>query len=316
MKMRQKGYGATAAHERGVSYAVGNGFAGADKADGSVHVVLAADANYAPGLEVTKKSMLRSCATPERLVFHVFDETALRNLAGVEVFDRFHTSRMTYLRLFLPELLPEVDWVVYSDVDTIWNRDVCELAGLFDASVSIQWVRDFKSAVWAVRPWIRKTGLAFDETRYCCAGISLMNLRKMRPTHLSARAIDLVRRCGTPPYADQDILNVIYNQDCGFLPDYWDTFRDLPSWRTPAVYHLMCVGRHFHDTVSPVYPPQYQLWWNVAHGTSAVHPRSRLLAALWPIRFLVRLLPLSVRERIQRQMFFAKILVEWARRPG
>ncbi len=27
-------------------------------------------------------------------------------------------------------------------------------------------------------------------------------------------------------------------------------------------------------------------------------------------------LPLRVRERIQRQMFFAKILVEWARRPG
>lgn len=314
--MRQKGYGATAAHERGVSYAVGNGFAGADKADGSVHVVLAADANYAPGLEVTKKSMLRSCATPERLVFHVFDETALRNLAGVEVFDRFHTSRMTYLRLFLPELLPEVDWVVYSDVDTIWNRDVCELAGLFDASVSIQWVRDLKSTVRDVRPWFRKSGLAVDESRYGCAGICLMNLRKMRQTHLSARAIDLVRRFGTPLLADQDLLNVIYNRDCGFLPRYWDVLSEIPSWRTPAVYHLTGAGRHFHDTVPPIYPPTYQFWWNVAYGMSAVHPRSRLLAALWPIRFLARLLPLRVRDRVQRQMFFAKILVEWAKRPG
>lgn len=276
---------------------------------GGVHVVLAADANYAPGLEVTRKSMLRSCATPERLVFHVFDETALRGLDGLDAFACYNTSKMPYLRLFLPELLSTLDWVVYSDVDTIWNRDVCELAELFDASVSVQWVRDIESAVRDVRPWIRKTGLAFDETRYGCSGICLMNLRKMRQMCLSARALDLVRRFGTPPYADQDLLNVLYNRDCGLLPDHWDVLRGLPSWRTPAVYHLTGVGRHFHDEVPPVYPPQYQLWWNVAHGMSDVHWRSRFLAALWPLRFFAYLLPLTIRERVLRQWFFAKVLV-------
>ncbi len=281
----------------------------------AIHVVLAADANYAPGLEVTQRSLRRSCSRPGRIVWHVFDETALDGLVGLEAFGRYNTSRMPYLRLFLPELLPDVDWVVYSDVDVIWNRDVCELAGLFDASVAIQWVRDFESTVRDVRPWIRKTGIAFDETRYGCSGICLMNLKKMRATRLGARATDLVRCFGTPPYADQDLLNVLFNRDCGLLPEHWDALCGLRDWRTPAVYHLTGVGRHFHDAVPPVYPPQYQLWWNVAHGTGSVHWRSRLLAALWPLRAVARLLPPDVRARVMRQGFFAKVLASWRVRP-
>lgn len=281
----------------------------------AIHVVLAADANYAPGLEVTQRSLRRSCSRPGRIVWHAFDETALDGLVGLETFVRYNTSRMPYLRLFLPELLPDVDWVVYSDVDVIWNRDVCELAGLFDASVAIQWVRDFESTVRDVRPWIRKTGIAFDETRYGCSGICLMNLKKMRATRLGARATDLVRRFGTPPYADQDLLNVLFNRDCGLLPEHWDVLCGLRDWRTPAVYHLTGVGRHFHDAVPPVYPPQYQLWWNVAHGTASVHWRSRLLAVLWPLRAVARLLPPDVRTRVMRQGFFAKVLASWRVRP-
>lgn len=281
----------------------------------TIHVVLAADANYAPGLEVTQRSLRRSCSRPGRIVWHVFDETALDGLVGLEAFVRYNTSRMPYLRLFLPELLPDVDWVVYSDVDVIWNRDVCELAGLFDASVAIQWVRDFESTVRDVRPWIRKTGIAFDETRYGCSGICLMNLKKMRATRLGARATDLVRRFGTPPYADQDLLNVLFNRDCGLLPEHWDVLCGLRDWRTPAVYHLTGVGRHFRDAVPPVYPPQYQLWWNVAHGTASVHWRSRLLAALWPLRAVACLLPPDVRTRVMRQGFFAKVLASWRVRP-
>ena len=273
-----------------------------------IHVVIAADANYAPGLKVTRDSIVRSCSRPERIVWHVFDETALDGLDGIEEFGLYNTSRMTYLRLFLPELLPDVDRVVYSDVDTVWNRDVCELAALFDPSVSVQWVRDNKSSASDVLPWMRKAGFAIDESRYGCAGVCIMNLEKMRRTRLGERAADLVRRFGTPTYADQDLLNAIYNRDCGLLPGCWDVLLFLPDWRTPAVYHLTGAGRHFHDAAASVYPPQYQLWWNVAHGTTDVHRRSRLLAALWPLRFLARVLPLRLRERVMRQCFYAKVL--------
>jgi len=129
--------------------------------DGKIHVVLASDANYLPGLEVTKASILRSCSAPERIVWHIFDETDLAKL-DVDEFPVWNTSKMTWLRLFLPELLPEVDRVVYSDVDTVWMRDVCELwdatAGNREGSPSIYWVRDFEVTVDMTREWLRKVG--------------------------------------------------------------------------------------------------------------------------------------------------------------
>lgn len=287
-----------------------------------IHVALASDANYLPGLEVTKASMLRSCSDPERLVFHVFDGSALENLDGLEVFDRYNTSKMPYLRLFLPELLPEVDWIVYSDVDTIWNRDVCELGELFDDSVSIQWVRDFRGTMEEERAWggsVRRAGLgvaAFDETRYACSGVCIMNLAKMRAEGMTRRAVSMVAACARPPHADQDVLNELYNLDSGLLPSVWNCMgncRDLPRWSERCVYHLTGVGLRFHAATAPVYPPQYQLWWNVAHGASAVHRRSRLLSALWPLRFLAWLLPWRLRERVVRQWFFARVLASFGR---
>lgn len=282
-----------------------------------IHIVLASDENYRPGLEVTKASIERSCSDPGRLAFHIFDETALDGLKGLEVFSRYNTSKMPYLRLFLPDIMSDVDWVVYSDVDTIWNRDVCELAALRDESVSIQWVRDFETTVWDVRPWLKKVGADdFDESRYACSGICIMNLKKMRKGDLSARAIEIVKRFGTPPYADQDVLNLLYNKDCELLPDHWDVLRGLDDWRIPAVYHLTGVGRHFHDVVPPTYPPQYQLWWrermrnekSEMRNCGGIPLRTKVLAATWPLHGLACLLPLRLRERIVRQWFFAKVL--------
>ena len=285
-----------------------------------VHVVLAADANYASGLRVTQGSMIRSCSDSERVIFHVFDESALKDLAGLEVFDKYNTSKMPYLRLFLPELLPEVEWVVYSDVDTIWNRDVCELELLFDRTVSIQWVRDFRGTMEEERLWgssVRAKGLGvpkFDEKRYACSGICIMNLKKMREEGMTRKAVAMVAACEKPPHADQDVLNELFNQDSSFLSSVWNCmghFRDLPRWDERCVYHLTGVGLRFHAKVPPVYPPQYQFWWNIAHGKHDVCCRSRMLAALWPFHFLSCLVPWHLRERVVRQWFFAKVLADY-----
>jgi len=307
--------------------------------DDKVHIVLASDANYMPGLEVTRTSILRSCFAPERLAWHVFDETALDGLDDLDVFDRYNTSKMPYLRLFLPELLPEVDYVVYSDVDTIWNRDVCEL---WDETIgkredkrgceepSIYWVRDLLSMRHNAAGWIDRVsfgeGNAFDWTRYACSGVCVMNLKKMREERMTERAVRLVREFGTPSYADQDVLNVLFNHDSVLLPSVWNAMGDcsnLPKAGERCVYHLTGVGRHFHDKTPPTYPPQYALWWRVYNAEKQRNGvarygaplflrfsvlKYRLLAALWPLHPLANLLPLRLRERIVRQWFFAKVL--------
>ena len=40
-----------------------------------------------------------------------------------------------------------------------------------------------------------------------------------------------------------------------------------------------------------------------------------VLAVLWPLRAVARLLPPDVRARVMRQGFFAKVLASWRVRP-
>lgn len=287
-----------------------------------IHIALAADENYRPGLEVTQRSMVRSCAHPERLEFHVFRETPELAARIRREFGEYKGSVMAFVRLYLPELLPEVDWVVYSDVDTIWNRDVGELwnsivgsSGLSErpepsSPPMLYWVRDMWSSRRETAVWQTRINPAFDTNRYGCSGVTVLNLKKMRETNLLKRAVDFTKRYGLFRYVDQDILNALCNRDCGMLPVCWDV---LGCWEalpedSRCVYHITGIGRYFHAAESPVYPPQYQLWWNVRTGERGVHPRSRLLAALWPLRALTGLLPYALRERIVRQMYFAREL--------
>ena len=98
--------------------------------DGRIHIVMAADGAYLKGLEVAKATMIASCSDPSRLVFHLFGENEEMGRRIRSEFGMYKGSPMTFLRLYLAELLPDVDWVVYSDVDTLWRRDVLELAAL------------------------------------------------------------------------------------------------------------------------------------------------------------------------------------------
>lgn len=273
-----------------------------------IHIVLASDENYRPGLEVTRASILRSCTAPERLVWHVY---GAGDLAGLDVsaFGAWNCgSKMTYLRLFLPELLADVDRVVYSDVDTIWNRDVCELwdgvARGGGEPPAICWVRDFRSIA--------------THDKYGCAGVCVMNLKKLRAFRLSEKARAYVEEHGTPPYVDQDILNALLKDDCALLPSVWNAMGDcsnLPKAGEKCVYHVTGVGRHFHDKAPPTYPPQYLYWWRVRKGVRGARApfRYRALAAAWPLHGLAALLPLALRERAVRQWFFARVLDEEAK---
>ena len=87
-----------------------------------VHVVMVADNAYEKVLEVAKASMIESCSAPDRIEFHIFREEPELSERMRREFGTYRGSPMTFVRLYLGELLPDVDWVVYSDVDTVWRR--------------------------------------------------------------------------------------------------------------------------------------------------------------------------------------------------
>lgn len=274
---------------------------------GKIHVVLAADAGYVKGLEVAKASMIASCSDPSRLEFHLFgdDPVLERRIRGD--FGTYKGSPMAFLRLYLGELLSGVDWVVYSDVDTIWRRDVIELAALFDVTKTIQWVRDIPGTVVEFKDWCHKRDVPINDgiiKTYACSGICIINLKLWREHDVLGRCKAFVDKYGYPKYADQDILNAVLAGEAGLLPGHWDVLIPSPENTPCCVLHLTGVGRCFmHPYAGKVV--QYRYWEHVAKGK----PFSRPWALPFYLRdWMIRLcLPFSgalLRDRIRRYFAF------------
>ena len=269
-----------------------------------IHVVMAADEAYGKGLEVAKASMLASCSDPKRLEFHLFDDdpALMDSIRGD--FGTYKGSPMAFLRLYLGELLLDVDWVVYSDVDTLWRRDVLELAGLFDDTKTIQWVRDIPGTVVEFVDWCRSHEVPVKPniaSTYSCSGICIINLKRWRDGNVLQRCKAFVKQYGYPKYADQDILNAILSEEAGLLPGWWDVL--IPSLENTlnCVMHLTGVGRCFTRPYTGKVIIQYLYWQHIARGTPFRRPFALpFYLHDWMIRLCLPFSNAMLRDRIRR----------------
>ena len=268
-----------------------------------VHVVMVADKAYEKGLEVAKASMVGSCSDPGRIEFHLFDDDSVLMDRIRKDFGTYKGSPMAFMRLYLGELLPDIDWVVYSDVDTLWRRDVLELAGLFDETKTIQWVRDLPRTVVEFKDWCRRHEVPVKSniaTTYSCSGICIINLKRWRERNVLERCKAFVERYGCPKYADQDILNAVIQDEAGLLPGWWDVL--IPSLaNTPrCVMHLTGVGRCFSRQYSGNVI-QYLYWQHIARGTPFRRPFALpFYLHDWMIRLCLPISGVILRDRIRR----------------
>ena len=251
--------------------------------NGKIHVVMAADKAYWKGLEVAQASLLASCVRPSQVAFHLFGEDGQIAARIRADFGTYKGSPMAFLRLYLGELLPDVDWVVYSDVDTLWYRDVADLWALRDETKTIQWVRDIASTRMEALAWQRQINPSFDVNRYGCSGIMLINLKRVRERRLLERAVAFTKAQGLFKYVDQDILNALCHDDCGFLPPWWNVLIPDPVNTQAAVVegqttlrcvlHLNGVGRCFNRPYEGRVL-QYRFWEHLVKGTPFPRPWS------------------------------------------
>ena len=125
----------------------------------------------------------------------------------------------TYLRLELPGLLPDVDKILYTDVDILFRGGLEELwqtpmegmalaAVRGGANLSDQWERNSRLPYWHLLEKMRGD--------YINAGVTLLNLAEIRKRNLEAQW-----RVWTKEklyYQDQDILNITCQGAIVYLP--------------------------------------------------------------------------------------------------
>lgn len=278
-------------------------------ADRLVHVALASNHRYLPGLKATAASMVLFASDKSRLRFHVLSdglsETDRRELnellvrlgldAEVEYveldmsvivsgFAPYGDSHTAFMRLWLCECL-SCDWVLYSDVDTLWFNDVCGIWNERDDRVPIAWCRDIPSIAKTIGGYSKKWNPEFDAMRYACSGVCLMNLKKMREFGLVGKSLEFARRWGTPLFVDQDILNAFYMFDGKLLDWTWDCMMPIRKAKDAVVLHVSGIGRSFNGPMTG-WRAMHAIWYRFYNDVVLRAPDRQSCA--WYKRMLYR----------------------------
>lgn len=163
----------------------------------------------------------------------------------------FFTPAIFY-RLFIPDLFPQYERVIYIDSDTVFNADVAELYrfDLGDSLFAACQDRSIKE-VPEMRQYITEV-LALNIQNYINSGMLVMNARAFREADFTKHFFALFNRyhfdCIAP---DQDYLNELGDGRIKYLDAAWDA---MPNEHTMPLsapklihYNLFFKPWHFRD---------------------------------------------------------------------
>lgn len=135
---------------------------------------------------------------------------------------KWRNSFVAYFILFLSEILPNVDKILWLDSDTLVNDSLIELYETDISDYIIAAAMDFISHIENDDLFDKKHELYFN------SGVVLFNLRKYRENKLVDQALEIIKRYPDKlKMADQAILNRIIREtsvyELSFIYNYWQT---------------------------------------------------------------------------------------------
>jgi lipopolysaccharide biosynthesis glycosyltransferase len=152
-----------------------------------------------------------------------FLEIADERIAGLPEMD-FVTSAMWY-RIFLPELLPEVDRVLYLDVDVI---ALDSLEPLWEIDLAGNYVGAVTNVFYMRSHAQRASQLGINPADYFNSGVVLMNLDLMRRDDSARALLDYATgHAEELAWPDQDALNVVLGKRRVALHPRWNCMNSV-----------------------------------------------------------------------------------------
>jgi lipopolysaccharide biosynthesis glycosyltransferase len=149
----------------------------------------------------------------------------LSPLNGVKTTQAF--SQASYLRLLMPELIPDqIDRVIYLDSDLVVEKDLRRLWEAEMGDLPALAVQEYIFPYVSCLDWVGETYelcRLSRKTPYCNAGVMLMNLKRWRVQEIARGALEYLRKCPQfVRYADQDALNAMIAGAWGLLDPKWN----------------------------------------------------------------------------------------------
>ena len=139
-----------------------------------------------------------------------------KNFLGWKI-DRGDLPIISYYRILIPELIKEIDKIIYLDGDTITYDDLKEMYNLNMTNLLFKGLREYKD----------KDSIPFvNVTKYICAGVMLMNLKLLRENNSFEKFKKYYNYLyeKKTSYNDQNIINTVFIDKIGFLPPKFGIF--------------------------------------------------------------------------------------------
>ena len=177
-----------------------------------------------------------------------------------------------YYRLLIPELIPEYDKIIYSDVDVIFRNDLSEIYHNTDLSHSylggVDSLSDLQSHLCE---YYAKLGITADGIIY--SGNLIINSAKIIADNIIERFKQLAQN--NYIYQDMDVLNLVCRGKIKYMPmefclttylnDYAVHNKSvlLPHWNDAQIENAMTRGIVHYNGQKPWkgFCPNFDIWW-------------------------------------------------------
>ena len=152
------------------------------------------------------------------LIIHFFDMESSFNNA----YSDSRVSKVGYYRIKLPSLLPNLDKVIYSDVDVINFEDLYGFYNLnFNKNIYFRGILDYTRHIKSLVKYNINT------TKYMNDGIMLIKLKDIRKDGIEQKIIDFVKNHKFLELYDQTAINAVCNNNFEKLPLKYARFNFL-----------------------------------------------------------------------------------------
>jgi len=147
--------------------------------------------------------------------------------------------KSAFTRMFAGELLPStLDKVLYLDADTIINDSISDIFEYDSLNYAVCGVKDCVSKLYKHKIGINSTD------SYINAGVLLLNLEILRTIDIRYEMEEFLKKYSSSVnYADQDILNGIFNGKFGVLSPQYNVMTLLCVYN----YHQMIELRRYNN---------------------------------------------------------------------
>lgn len=193
-------------------------------------------------------------------------ETELSKISKKIAVRDYYTAT-TYYRIFIPELFPEYDKVLYVDSDTIIRQDISELYRYALGNNYIGAVRDQLVVQTDIYGDYVEKVLGISRGAYFNAGVVLINCDEFRKQNMLKKFIELLNTYTFVVAQDQDYLNILCKDNVMWLDPRWNVQMagEIPCAEDKAKlihYNLATKPWHYKDCRFGKY------FWEYAESTA------------------------------------------------